>query len=250
MPFSLQRYSTLGPPYFCRSLITSPVWTIVWPWLSEQLHHHRHTKSPFGNFQRFSLLRHQTRRMLLLDKSISFQQTADCAVLACCILLISYTKTSHTVSCTPVLRFPPPLNRQAESEPSPTTALWHPTGQQPTSSISDWLLSCSHTYLWLAVEHVLLWVTPDASSSCCQLPCRGGGRVESRYLARLLAVNALTEDLEAGRERRVASCSLDLFLVSDYWMCQVLDRSRPQCGGGELWRLLKLITPFSAFEDF
>lgn len=118
-----------------------------------------------------------------------------------------HQNSSHTVSCTPVLRFPP----HAKSGPSPTTALRHPTGQQPTSSISDWLLSCSHTYLRLAAEHVLLWVTPDASSSCCQLPCRGGGRIESRYLARLLAVTALTEDLEAGRERRVTSCSVDLF---------------------------------------
>ena len=148
--------------------------------------------------------------------------------------------SSHTVSCTPVRDFPP----HAESEPSPTTVLRHPTGQQPTSSISDWLLSCSHTYLWLAAEHVLLWVTPDASSSCCQLPCRGGGRVESRYLARLLAVAALIEDLEAGREGRVANCSL----LSDYWMCQVLDR-RPRCGGGGLRRLMQLISQFSAFEE-
>jgi len=43
-----------------------------------------------------------------------------------------------------------------------------------------------------------------------------GGAVESRYLARLLAVAALIENLEAGRERRVVSCSLDLFYFSDY----------------------------------
>jgi hypothetical protein len=38
------------------------------------------------------------------------------------------------------------------------------------------------------------------------------GRVASRYLSRLLAVAVLIEDLEAKRERRVVSCSLDLFI--------------------------------------
>jgi hypothetical protein len=47
-----------------------------------------------------------------------------------------------------------------------------------------------------------------AAVSC---PVREGGRVESRYLARALAVVELREDLDAGRERRVASSSLDRF---------------------------------------
>jgi hypothetical protein len=42
--------------------------------------------------------------------------------------------------------------------------------------------------------------------------CPGGGEsVASRYLARLLAVTGLTEDLEAGRERRVGNRSFVLF---------------------------------------
>jgi hypothetical protein len=57
----------------------------------------------------------------------------------------------------------------ADYEPSPRTALRHPTGQQPTLSIVDWLLSFPSPYLWLAVEHVLVWVAPDAACSSCLL---------------------------------------------------------------------------------
>jgi hypothetical protein len=49
--------------------------------------------------------------------------------------------------------------------PPPRTALRHPTGQQPTSSLSDWLQSFIRTQLWLADEHVLVWVPPDAGYS-------------------------------------------------------------------------------------
>lgn len=74
----------------------------------------------------------------------------------------TYGKT-HTCSY-----FPP----YVEPEPSPKTALRHPTGQQPNVSISDWLQSFPSPYLWLADKHVLVWVTPDVEE--IQLPAAEG----------------------------------------------------------------------------